>query len=243
MTELNELFSIIKQQLRAQGLKYKDLAQTINLSETSVKRIFSQKDISISRLEEICKVLGLSLSETFILLNKRKTLIHHLSVEQEQELVNESALLLVAICILSYWTFEEILSFYAFSQHQLVQYAAHLDRMRIIELQSGNRFKLLVAPDFNWISSGPIQTFFQEIVQDDFFSCRFEKPNEYYMVRHGMLSEQDNQQFHQLLDKTSNEFIKRCRDTVDIPIDKRDGTALIIAMRPWVPYIFDKFKR
>lgn len=152
-------------------------------------------------------------------------------------------LLLVAICILNHWTFNDILQYYSISEHTLIQYAARLDRMKFIELQPGNRFKRLIDPDFHWIPDGPIQRFFQEKIQNDFFSSNFENPSELYLVRSGMLSEQDNLLFQQFLNKAANEFVKLCRDTVDIPIEKRHGTALVIAMRPWVPHIFDCLKR
>ena len=58
-----------------------------------------------------------------------------------------------------------------------------------------------------------------------------------------MLSEQDNLLFQKILNETANKFVALCRDTIDIPIEERHGTALIVAMRPWVPQIFDSFKR
>ncbi|MFC7780501.1 helix-turn-helix domain-containing protein [Legionella taurinensis] len=241
--QISDLFSILKKQLKAQGLTYKTLAQKLSLSEASIKRLFSQQDANLSRLQSICACLNLSLSEVFELLQKDKKLIVHLTENQEKELVSELRLLLVAICVLNHWTFEDILRFYTISEHELIRYAAKLDKMKIIELQPGNRFKRLIAPDFHWIADGPIQRFFQQTIQDDFFDCQFEKPTELFLVRSGMLSEQDNRIFQQTLHNTANEFVKRCRDTVDVPIDKRHGTALIIAMRPWVPRIFDNLKR
>lgn len=243
MTQLDDLFEILKKQLRAQGFTYKLLAEKLNLSEASVKRMFTQEDINLSRLEAICSCLSMSLSELFVLLEKGKKRILHLSESQEKELVSELELLLVAICILNHWTFNDILQYYSISEHTLIQYAARLDRMKFIELQPGNRFKRLIDPDFHWIPDGPIQRFFQEKIQNDFFSSNFENPSELYLVRSGMLSEQDNLLFQQFLNKAANEFVKLCRDTVDIPIEKRHGTALVIAMRPWVPHIFDCLKR
>ncbi|HHT9953141.1 TPA: helix-turn-helix domain-containing protein [Legionella pneumophila] len=243
MSQNKEIFLVIKQQLRMHGITYKILAEKLDLSEASVKRIFSQKDVSLSRLEQICSCFYFTLSDVFSLVEKRKERILQLSVSQEKELVSELELLLVAICILNHWTFKDILKFYTVSEHALIRHAARLDQMKIIELQPGNRFKLLVDSDFHWISGGPIQQFFQKNIQHDFFSCHFEKPTELYLVRSGMLSEQDNQQFQKILHETANKFVKLCRDTSDIPIEKRQGTALIVAMRPWVPEIFDPFKR
>ncbi|QDQ39446.1 helix-turn-helix transcriptional regulator [Legionella geestiana] len=243
MKQANDLFLIVKQQLRLHGITYKMLAEKLNLSEPSIKRIFTQKDISLSRLESICSCFYMSVSDVFALLEKSKERILYLTESQEQELVSETELLLVAICILNHWTFQDILKFYKISEHALIRYAARLDQMKIIELQPNNHFKRLIDPHFHWIPDGPIQRFFQRNVQKDFFDCHFEKPTELYLVRSGMLSEQDNLNFQKILNETAKEFVKLCRDSVHIPIDKRQGSALIIAMRPWVPQIFDSLKR
>ncbi|STX27930.1 Uncharacterised protein [Legionella beliardensis] len=243
MAQLSDLFTVIKQQLRLHGLTYKTLASKLKLSEASVKRIFSQEDVNVSRLEDICLCFDMTLADIFAFLEKSKIKIRSLSIKQEEELVGDLTLLLVAICILNHWSFEDILAYYTISEHALIRYAARLDQMKIIELLPGNRFKRLIDPNFHWIPDGPIQRFFQKTIQSDFFNCKFEKPTELYLVRSGMLSEQDNQLFQQTLIKTANEFATLCRDTVDIPIHKRDGTALIIAIRPWVPEIFDSLKR
>ncbi|KTC86571.1 helix-turn-helix domain-containing protein [Legionella brunensis] len=243
MSQIDDLFSILKEQLKLQGLTYKELAKRLGLSEASVKRLFSQKDINLHRLETICECIGLSLSEAFELLQKRNKPIMHLTVTQEEELISNKMLLLVAICILNHWAFSDILHFYNLSEHDLIRQCARLDQMKIIELQPANRFKRLIHADFHWIAGGPIQRFFQETVQNDFFTCHFDKPDQLFLVRSGMLSEQDNLKFQQALQKVADQFVQTCRDTVDIDIDKRHGTALVVAMRPWVPHIFDDLKR
>ncbi|KTC96046.1 helix-turn-helix domain-containing protein [Legionella feeleii] len=243
MSQIHDLFVIIKQQLKLQGLTYKELAKKLALSEASVKRLFSQQNIDLSRLEAICECINLTLSEAFELVHKRNKPILHLTEKQEKELISDKKLLLVAICVLNYWEFNDILNFYNFSEHELIRKVARLDQMKIIELQPGNRFRRLIHADFYWIADGPIQRFFQENIQTDFFNCRFEKPEQLFLVRNGMLSEQDNLKFQQALHKTADQFLQTCRETIDIAIDKRHGTALVIAMRPWVPHIFNDLKR
>ena len=83
-----------------------------------------------------------------------------LAVEQEREIAEDLGLLVVTVCVLNRWRFEDILAFYVFEQHQLVQMLARLDRLRLIELQANNRIKLLVAPNFSWLPNGPIQQVF-----------------------------------------------------------------------------------
>ncbi len=243
MTQRKALFEVLKQQVRAQGMTYKSLADRLDLSEASVKRIFSQKDIQLSRLEDIAACIQFSLSDLFELVEKQRERIRQLSQAQEKELISDRALLLVTICVLNSWTFSEILAYYNLSEHQLLRHCARLDQMKIIELQPGNRFKVVIDRDFHWLTDGPIQRFFQENIQTDFLNSSFIRPDELYLVRNGMLTEAENIRFQKLLYKTANEFISRCQETSSVPIEQRHGTALLIAMRPWVPKIFDEFRR
>lgn len=241
MSETNDIFFSLKSLLRSQGITYKALALKLNLSEASIKRMFSLREITLSRLESICTVLQIHISELIKHVELNKKRIVHLSVEQEQELVSDKKLLLVSICVLNHWNFENILEYYLLTEHELIRYMAKLDKMKILELLPGNRFKMLIDPDFHWINDGPIQRFFNQNIRGDFMNCQFDKPNEVYLFRSGMLSETDNLKFQQTLRKTANEFIKTCRDTSEVPIHQRHGTAIMIAMRPWVPQIFDEY--
>ncbi|WP_367607428.1 helix-turn-helix domain-containing protein [Legionella sp. W05-934-2] len=243
MKETNELFVLLKKLLRQQGLTYRKLADGLGLSEASVKRIFSQKDINLSRLEEICQLMKISLSDVFKQIEEQKAYIRQLSYEQEKELISNQHLLLVTICVLNHWTFDEILHYYRLTEHELIRLAAKLDHMKIIELLPGNRFKRLIDPNFQWISDGPIQRFFQQTIQDDFFQSQFDKPNELYLLKNGMLNEADNLRFQHALRQLANDFIALCKESKGVPIENRHGTALLIAMRPWAPKLFDDLKR
>ncbi|MCY7313627.1 MAG: helix-turn-helix transcriptional regulator, partial [Pseudoxanthomonas sp.] len=52
-----ELIDALKRTLRAQGITYRDLALRLKLSEASVKRMFSQRAMTLQRLEQVCEVL------------------------------------------------------------------------------------------------------------------------------------------------------------------------------------------
>jgi hypothetical protein len=59
--------------------------------------------------------------------------------------------LLVTVCVLNHWRLTDLLDYYRFTEHALVQMLATPDRLRLIELQPDNRIKLLVAPNFGWL--------------------------------------------------------------------------------------------
>jgi transcriptional regulator with XRE-family HTH domain len=63
MTEIAQLITTIKRELKAQGLTYQDVARGLSLSEASVKRLFSSERLTVERLAQISQFLGFTLAE------------------------------------------------------------------------------------------------------------------------------------------------------------------------------------
>ena len=63
MGQIDQFLSSLKRALKARNIIYKDLAHSLNLSESSIKRILSDKTIGLDRLEEILKVTDISFAE------------------------------------------------------------------------------------------------------------------------------------------------------------------------------------
>ena len=61
MNESKSLIKTLKQCLKAHGLTYKHIAEHLVLSESSVKRTFAEESFSMSRMEQICGLLDMSI--------------------------------------------------------------------------------------------------------------------------------------------------------------------------------------
>src|SRR6056300_187543 len=105
-----DITDALKRELKAQGLTYSQLARQLSLSEAAIKRAFSQSNFTLKRLDEICRVLNLDYEALIESSNAQTTKITMLSKEQEQFLVSDYRLLLVAICVQNGWTLEDITS-------------------------------------------------------------------------------------------------------------------------------------
>ena len=110
-----------------------------------------------------------------------------LTLEQEKAVVADRKLLLLAICCLSQWTFEQIVSTYTYTEAEVVKGFARLDRLGIIELRPMNRYRLHVAKTFRWRPHGPVMTYFREQVVDDYYSGGFDGEGEMLMLVHGQI--------------------------------------------------------
>lgn len=243
MSQSQALIKTLKQVIRQQGKTYKDVAVALELSEASVKRLFAEKTFSLERFEKVCECVGMDISELVLLMEQQAELITNLSFEQEQELVADIQLLLVAVCLLNHWRFDEIIATYNINQHQCIQLMAKLDRMKIIQLLPGNRVKRMVDRSFSWLANGPIQRFYERSVQAEFFKSDFNGPGEYRVFINGMLSRQSNQEMVKKAHKLMQEFDHFHNQDETLSVDERFGTSIVLAMRPWEIAIFADLRR
>jgi transcriptional regulator with XRE-family HTH domain len=243
MSESKLLFAALKQVLKSRGKTYRDVAQILNLSEASIKRIFATCDLSLNRLDFLCQWLDISIADLAEQAEANRQHLHYLSQEQEQLMVSDPKLLLITTCVLNYWQFTEITDYYQISQPECIQKLIQLERIGLLELQPNNRIKLRVSPTFRWRENGPIQNFFQKDVGEEFFASRFTKQGEQLIVLNGTLSDKSITQFHRKVAELTQVFNKLSQEDAKLPLEQRIGTTTILATRRWTLRLFDKFKR
>lgn len=242
MAQTTALIDALKHVLREQGITYADVARKLKLSLPSVKRLFADKQFSLRRLDQVCEMAGIEISDLARRVQQEKE-ISQIDWEYEQELVSDPRLLIVAVSSLNRWTFQEILATYNLTEPELIRRLARLDRMKLIELLPGNRIRPLVSPSFHWHSGGPIQRFFEAQVQTDFFKSTFNEPGELRLFVTGMLSRDSNAHMQQKMQRMAQEFRHLHEEDKNLPLAERFGTSLVVAMRPWELAVFQDMRR
>ena len=233
MAQTRELIKTLKTALKTQGKTYADVAVELGLTEASVKRLFSKHSFSLSRLDQVCHMLDMEITDLVQLMNEQQQRLQQLTIEQEKEITGDVMLTLVAVCVLNRWTMDDILSYYHISKTECIRHLARLDRLKVIELLPKNRIRLLVAPNFSWRENGPIQHFFQKKISQEFFNTRFSRDDECLIVLNGMFSSQSNAELQRKLKRLSREFDLLNNDDAALDLADRNGTTLVLAMRGW----------
>lgn len=241
MAQTRELIKSLKTALKAQGKTYADVAVTLGLTEASVKRLFSQQSFSLSRLDQVCHMLDMEITDLVQLMNEQQQRLQQLTVEQEKEITGNVTLTLVSVCVLNRWTMDDILSYFHISEAECVHHLARLDRLKVIELLPKNRIRLLVAPNFSWRENGPIQLFFQKKISQEFFNTRFSRDDECLIVLNGMFSSQSNAELQRKLKRLAREFDLLNNDDAALDLAQRNGSTLVLAMRGWEYGLFQPF--
>jgi len=237
------LIEVVKNALRERGLTYARVAEGLGLSESSVKRVFSQENLSLDRLEQICALMDLEITDLFDMTRSAEKRITELTEEQEQVLVSDPKVLLIAILAINHWTAAVMLEKYRFSESELVALLVRLDRLGIIDLLPGNRIKVRLAHNFSWRKGGPIQRFFEERVQEQFFKSSFLGRGELRITLQGSLSAKSNELLQQRMRKLAEEFDSLVGADRSLDHSMRDGMTMVTAIRPWELALFTELRR
>jgi DNA-binding Xre family transcriptional regulator len=237
------LVDALKRMLKGRGVTYAMVAKALDLSEASVKRMFSRRDFTLHRLEEICRAAGIDFGDLARAAAEETAGVTHLTVEQEQEIVSDPKLMLIALCAVGHWTFEQIVDTYRIPRAECIRYLARLDRRRIIELLPGNRIRPLISRTFSWLPDGPIQRYFRSRVEAEYLGSKFDRPGEIFLFVSGMLSRQSTNELVARLRKVAGDFADLHEADRALPLHERHGTSLLLAIRPWEPRAFKVLRR
>jgi transcriptional regulator with XRE-family HTH domain len=243
MSGSSDLIDELKRELKAANLTYADLAAKINMSESSVKRMFSQRDMTLSRVDELCRAMKIDFAELARKVADAQVLVQELTHDQEKALVNNKNTLLIGICCLSQWTFEQITTSYKISEPECIKALTQLDRLGVIELKPLNRYRLKLAKTFRWRPEGPIMKFFRQHVLPDYYAGSFAAADETLMLVHGSIGRDAALGFNEKLQRVAQEFAQQHLADQRLPANQREGFTLVLAMREWEFSAFKDLRR
>lgn len=243
MAQTEALIGALKQVLKSHRVTYAEVARRMRMSEASIKRVFARKTFTLQRLDEMCQLLGIEITDLAKMVEHEAERVTQLTFDQEKQVVSEPKLLLVAVHALNHWTLDEIVARYAIGKAECIRLLVRLDRLRIIDLLPNNRIRVIVGRNFSWLPDGPIQRHFRGQLEANFFGSRFDGKGEHLAFVSGMLSRNSNTVIQHHMRRLGAEFTELHNQDVALPLDERFGTSLLIAIRPWIPEMFKKLQR
>jgi DNA-binding Xre family transcriptional regulator len=224
MSTTLDLVGTIKKELKAAQMTYADLAQAMGMAESSVKRMLAKGDMSLSRVDEICRALKLDFAELARRVADEQPLLKEMTAEQERAVVADKKLLLVAICVLSQWTLEQVTAAYRLTEAECVKYLAQLDRIGIIELRE-------------------VMNYFRDHALLDYFAGGFDGSGEGLMLVHGSVSRALAPVFLERLQRVAQDFAQQHQTDQKLAAKDREGYTLVLAMRSWEFESFSVLRR
>ena len=243
MSTSADLVTVLKKELKSAQMTYADLALALGMAESSVKRMLSRGDTPLSRIDEICRALKIDFADLAKRVAEMQPLLCSLNEAQEKAVVADKKLLLVAICVLSQWTLEQITSSYRLSHADGIKALAQLDRIGIIELKPLNRYRLKLAKTFRWRPHGAMMNYFRDNALLDYFSGGFDGAGEGLQLVHGSISRSLAPSFIERIQRVAQDFAQQHQTDQKLNPKELGGYTLVMGMRSWEFEAFSAMRR
>jgi len=133
MAEVNQIIDTLKQLLKEKNVNQADVAAVLNLGLARVKQMFAKNDFHINRLAIVCnELLDMDLADLVQISQDRQKYIEVLTEKQEQQLISDERLLLVAVSIINKWMPPEIVEHYEISEAECDHHLLTLEKLKLI---------------------------------------------------------------------------------------------------------------
>jgi len=244
MDQTAKLLDTLKAYLKSRDITYRNLAQRLRLSESSIKRVFSEKTLSLKRLERILQSLDLDFYDLAHMSRRQDgDSAEALSLEQEESLLQNPRMLIFLHLLIQKWKVEQITKRFDFESHEITNILLELDRLRLIDLHPHNQFKVLINNTQLWNRKSPFMKKYKEMLQNGFLSHDFEDKNERFLFSPCQLSE-DSQR---ILLKEIDRLLRRFKELTETDAGPEqpglEQSGMVVAFRPWLVPLLESLRR
>lgn len=234
MSQTAHLIETLKRCLRAKGLTYRDVATALSLSESSVKRLFSEKTFSLQRLEEVCRYLEMSIYDLSRLAASRDDhRADRLTPEQESALAADPVLLSYFYLLLLGWKPHRIGRRLKLDEAGQFQYLNALADLRLIELMPRKQVRLLTDSRISWNATGPVRRRYESQVKREFLDHPFDASHETFRLESSELSDASIHVLLRRIERLAEEFSELTEIDRHLPQEQKRSFGILIGARPW----------
>lgn len=233
MTQIEQFLAALKKALKARGVVYKDLAKSLGLSESSVKRILSSKSLSLERLEEICQSANLQFSEIVKLAEfQNDSESQFFSEEQEKIFAANTRLFHYYSLLEEGLSPQKILKGYDIPVEEAQKYLLQLDRLSLLELHPKDRVKMDRASMRRFRKEGPMGRILFEQTRNTYLQASFRESDELLRFSTHRISPAGVAKIKAKIEKLLSDL--REDSQFENPEDASlDDYGVLMAVRPW----------
>lgn len=171
------MLGVLKQVFRARGLRYREIAERLGVTERTVKRWFADKGLTMDVVEDLCGVVGMSFIELCeVAKDELDIRPQRLSREQEQLLFSDLQLALVFMLLTRGWSPQEVQRECVLPEALLVRHLVRLEKIKLVELLPGNKVRLLFGRNIRWRENGEAGRAFGRGLKNLFSSMDYSDP-------------------------------------------------------------------
>ena len=228
------LIQALKSILKLKEITYKDLAEELDLSESSVKRIFSINSFTLERFCLVCDIAGVSLGDLNQIIKGKdpNEKFHIYSDEQEKAFVQDMQCLAFFDQLIQGSSPTQVAKKHDLSKKVLHTFLAKLDNLKLIEWRPNDRVKFLVSKDVRWQKGGLLSSRFSKLAREEFTQSNFDQSGDSLNFLSLQLSSNSSQELINKLSELANEYSRIALLEERLRL-KRDNLGIMLAVRKW----------
>jgi len=192
-----EITAALKLALKNHGITYKQVAEKLGVSEKTVKRLFQDKDCSLTRLHDICEMMDMTIYDLLDFSRHYQEPLITLSDRQEAYLQGHPHHFSFLFFLIIGHGVDEIQAQYGLSDLGIFRYLRDLDREGFIELGAHNQFRLRIEGRMLMSVRGPLGKLIKARNQL-FFDHVFDQPDDEDAAVYGVYRFMDTQTYSDL---------------------------------------------
>lgn len=229
------LIDELKKSLKFRGITYKALAEKIGLSEAAVKRLFSERNVSLHRLDQMCDAASIDVGDLFRAAEQGGGTPEALTAEAEAALADDADLCLALYLILLKRPRKTVLSELATDKAGFFKLCRQLEQLGLVEVHPGDHIVPRVSKSVRWAPNGPLSNKYSGAIYAEFLASRFVGEEEYQDFQLGALTKES---FH-IIKRKMAELFKTFEMLSELDAksddEKSEGFWLYSGVRPWAP--------
>lgn len=229
----DQLLDALKRILKSRRVTYADLAHRIGLSEASVKRLFSQRTFTLTRLQQVLQALEMDFYELARIARGAGDAPQEMTEAQEHALASEPQLMGVFYLLFNEWQPAQVLARYEVSEADLMRWLTRLDRLQLIDLLPGNRVKLKVSRHLRLKPGGAIRAKHGQRTMAEFLAVEFDRHGGHFLFEFRDISAASFAVMQRKIDRLAAEFNELAELDSTLPPEQRPSIGLALGMRPW----------
>jgi transcriptional regulator with XRE-family HTH domain len=247
VNETRRIIETLKRCLRARGITYHALGRTLNLSESSVKRIFSDESFTLARLERVCAALDMTVADLSRMANgatpaAKTEQSFSLSLEQERSLASQPTRLACFYLLLNGHSIEHTRERLGLSSKAIRTMLNELSAARLLDVDGKHNLRLHARLPIAWRPDGPVRRLYERQVRAEFLQGSFMGNREALSFHSAELSPASVRILLRKVERLAMDFADLAALDVHVKAREKSSVALLLACRPWVFSMFSAYR-
>ena len=229
---VEKMIMVLKQELKTKGLKRRDVAKRLEVSEITVKRYLGGKSMTIATLERLAGLVNLDLLSLATLAQDQATTTPKLNKAQQTALGTSQALAGIYMLLVRGWTPAKIVAELGINPQKLDAVLTKLQNLGVIRRVSAQNIKVLAKPDPDQTGGNPLSDLWRDVARKFLAEIDLRDQRCEWFYNSVRLSSASVKQLREMIEQFMIDVRALGRNDVALSDDEVKWYRLIIAAQP-----------